>query len=292
MEIASDGAEHRMSDVVNSLAERFQLTPEERQALLPSGRQTTIANRVGWSKTYLAMAGLLDRSKRGIVLITDRGRQVMDSHPPRIDVEFLRQFPEFEEFRTATRNKGVTDAPATDGEPARTPEELLEEGDTQLRVRLSDELLARLHDVTPTRFERIVLDVLRKMGYGDSRPDAAQAIGRTGDGGIDGLINQDPLGLDIVYLQAKRWEPAVQRPDVQKFVGSLEGQRARKGVFITTSSFSSGAAEYVRQIDKKVILIDGKRLAELMIEHSVGVTVEKAYSIKRLDLDYFEDQEG
>lgn len=290
MEIANDGAEHRMSEAVDRLAERFRLTPVERETLLPSGRQTTIANRIGWSKTYLAKASLLDGTKRGVFRITDRGREVMKSHPARIDVKFLKQFPGFEEFRTSTRDKAPADAAATNAEPAQTPEELLEDSYERLKSRLSEDLLSRVHQVSPARFESIVLDLLLAMGYGGSRPDAGRAVGRSGDGGVDGLINEDPLGLDVVYIQAKRWEGVVGRPIVQAFVGSLEGHRARKGVLITTSSFTSEAAQYVGMIDKKVILIDGARLAQLMIEHGVGVSVEQTYAVKRLDLDYYDDQ--
>jgi restriction system protein len=289
MEIANDGAEHRMSDAVDVLAERFRLTPAERETLLPSGRQTTIANRIGWSKTYLAKAGLLDGSKRGVFSITDRGREVMQGHPARIDVKFLKQFPGFEEFRTSIRDKVPADATDTNTAQTQTPEELLEDSYERLKSRLSEDLLSRVRQVSPARFESIVLDLLLAMGYGGSRPDAGRAVGRSGDGGIDGLINEDPLGLDVVYIQAKRWEGVVGRPVVQAFVGSLEGQRAKKGVLITTSSFTTDATQYVGMIDKKVILIDGSRLAQLMIEHGVGVTVEQTYLIKRLDLDYYDD---
>ena len=289
MEFASDGEEHRMSDAVESLTIRFGLTPTERDTLLPSGRQTTIANRIGWSKTYLAKAGLLDGSKRGLFRITDRGREVVQRHPARIDVKFLKEFPGFEEFRTSTREKPLADAADANTEQTQTPEELLEDSYERLKSRLSEDLLSRVHQVSPGRFESIVLDLLLAMGYGGSRPDAGKAVGRSGDGGIDGLINEDPLGLDVVYIQAKRWEGVVGRPVVQAFVGSLEGHRARKGVLITTSSFTSDATQYVGMIDKKVILIDGSRLAQLMIEHGVGVTVEQTYLVKRLDLDYYDE---
>lgn len=290
MDFANDGEEHRMSQAVDKLADQFHLTPTERETLLPSGRQTTIANRIGWSKTYLAKAGLLDGSKRGAFRITDRGREVMQNRPVQIDVKFLKQFPGFEEFRTSTREKAQIESVETNADENQTPEELLEDGYEQLKARLSEDLLARVHQVTPARFESIVLDLLLAMGYGGSRPDAGRAVGRSGDGGIDGLINEDPLGLDVVYIQAKRWEGVVGRPVVQAFVGSLEGHRARKGVLITTSSFTGEAVHYVGMIDKKVILVDGARLAQLMIEHGVGVTVEQTYLVKRLDLDYYDEQ--
>lgn len=290
LEFASDGEDHRISDAVNAMAERFQLTPDERQALVPSGRQATIDNRVGWSKTYLAKAGLLDGSRRGVLRITERGRQVLAHPPERIDIAFLNQWPEFEEFRTSGRERAPGGAPETLLEDARTPEELLQDGYERLKARIAEDLLVRVHQVSPARFEAIVLDLLLAMGYGGSRPDAGRAVGRSGDGGIDGLINEDPLGLDVVYIQAKRWEGVVGRPVVQAFVGSLEGHRARKGVLITTSSFTGDAVQYVGMIDKKVILVDGSKLAQLMIEHGVGVTVEQTYAVKRLDFDYFDDQ--
>ncbi len=291
MEMASDGAEHRFSETVDELAKRFGLTQAERDQLQPTGHQTTIANRVGWSKTYLTKAGLLDGSKRGVFRITQRGREVMLRPPSRIDKGFLKQYPEFEEFRTATSGKAVAETADTNAEQTQTPEDLLQDSYERLKSRLSDELLSRVHQVSPARFESIVLDLLLSMGYGGSRPDAGRAVGRSGDGGIDGLINEDPLGLDVVYIQAKRWEGVVGRPVVQAFVGSLEGHRARKGVLITTSSFTAEATQYVGMIDKKVILIDGSRLAQLMIEHGVGVTVEQTYLVKRLDLDYYDDQD-
>jgi restriction system protein len=290
LEAAADGAEHRMSDVVSRLSDTFALSDEDREELLPSGHQRTISNRVGWAKTYLAKAGLLDGSRRGYFKITPRGNEVLASKPTKIDVSFLRRFPEFEEFRTATSAETSGTIAPTAVESQETPEELLERGYVQLRSRLSEELAERVRTVSPSRFETVVLEVLLAMGYGGSRPDAGKAVGRSGDGGIDGLINEDPLGLDVVYIQAKRWDRSVGRPEVQAFVGSLEGQRARKGVLITTSTFSSDAKEYVKMIDKRVILIDGLRLAGLMMDNGVGVTDDQQYIVKRIDLDYFDEQ--
>jgi restriction system protein len=290
LELAGDGSEHRTSEAVANLAKRFGLSSEECETLLPSGRQTTMSNRVGWSKTYLAKAGLLDGSKRGVIRITDRGREALLAHPGRIDIAFLKKFPEFEAFRTAVSVKSA--AGNEDTALNATPEELIEDSYRRLQARLAEEVLTRVRQVSPARFEAIVLDVLLAMGYGGSRPDAGRAVGRSGDGGIDGLINEDTLGLDVVYIQAKRWEGVVGRPVVQAFVGSLEGQRARKGVLITTSSFTSEAQQYTAMIDKRVILIDGARLAQLMIEHGVGVSVEQSYDLKRIDLDFFDEGEA
>ncbi|HYM15307.1 MAG TPA: restriction endonuclease [Dehalococcoidia bacterium] len=291
LELASDGEEHRVSEAVESLADRFQLTVEERETLLPSGHQTTIANRVGWTKTYLAKAGLLEAAKRGVFRISPRGHELLARHPDRIDKKMLEQFPEFQEFqlRASSEDRAQPTAAESNTSSA-TPEELMEEGYQRLTARLAEELLERLHAVSPARFETIVLDLLLAMGYGGSRPDAGRALGRSGDGGIDGLINEDPLGLDVVYLQAKRWEGVVGRPVVQGFVGSLEGNRARKGVLITTSTFSGEAVQYIGMIDKRVVLIDGRRLAQLMVDHGVGVTTGQTYAVKRLDLDYFDDE--
>lgn len=293
LRLAADDRDHTLSDAAEKLAHLFRLTPDEVAELLPSGRYPRFRQRVGWAKTYLNKAQLLEYGERGSFTIADRGRALLAEQPERIDIRFLMRYPEFKAFREASRSSKestVDDSPAA--EAAQTPEELLEDSYERLRLRLAEELLSRVHQITPTRFESVVLDLLLAMGYGGSRPDAGRAIGRSGDGGIDGLINEDPLGLDVVYIQAKRWEGSVGRPTVQAFVGSLEGHRARKGVLITTSSFTGDATQYVGMIDKKVILIDGTKLAQLMIEHGVGVTVEQTYALKRLDLDYFDEQES
>jgi restriction system protein len=256
---------------------------------LPSGRQTRFGNRVAWAKVYLEQGGLLLSPRRGHLLISDRGREVLKAPPGRIDIKFLGQYPEFIEFRRPKRDAQALSVPAAPEAPdAETPEEALEAAHAKIEASLAAEVLARVKAGSPTFFEGLVVELLLKMGYGGSRADAGQAIGKAGDEGIDGVISEDRLGLDIVYLQAKRWEGSVGRPEIQKFVGALHGKRAKKGVFITTGSFSSDAAAYVEHIDPKVVLIDG-RLAELMIDFEVGVATARTFHVKRVDSDYFEE---
>jgi restriction system protein len=290
LRVAGDGKEHPLSEARARLAAEFKLTQAEQEELLPSGRQSRFANRVAWAKVYLEQAGLLVSPRRGQFLITDRGRDVLKTPPPRIDIKFLDQYPEFVEFRTP---KGEAEAPAPPAPPeapdAETPEEALEAAHEKITASLATEVLARVKTGSAAFFEHLVVELLLKMGYGGSRADAGQAVGKAGDEGIDGVISEDRLGLDIVYLQAKRWDGSVGRPDIQKFVGALHGKRAKKGVFITTGSFSSEAIAYVEHIDPKVVLIDGRRLAELMIAFDVGVTTTRTYQVKRVDSDYFEE---
>jgi restriction system protein len=290
LQFASDGQEHGMSEARESLAGQFRLTSGERTALLPSGRQAVFDNRVAWAKVYLQRAGLLDSPRRGHFLISDRGREVLRDPPQRITVRYLERFPEFVEFRSVGKEKKDTaDAisPEADGE---TPEETLEGAYLRLKSDIAAELLKRVKGCSPKFFERLVVEVLLRMGYGGSRREAGEAIGRTGDEGIDGIINEDRLGLDVIYLQAKKWEGTVGRPEIQRFVGALHGKRAKKGIFITTGSFSSEAAQYVANIDPKVVLIDGQQLAELMMEFNVGVTQIDTYEVKRIDSDYFSEE--
>jgi restriction system protein len=288
-----DGNEHGFRELVDSLAAHFQLGQEERKELLPSGKQAAFDNRVGWARTYLKKAGLLEAPKRGVLHISPRGKAALASDLDKIDVRFLSRFDEFVEFR-AKKNAGGQAAPVsvlslpitTDTE---TPEEALETAYQTLRDNLSDELLSTIKGCSPAFFEKLVVDVIVSMGYGGSRREAGRAVGGTGDDGIDGIINEDRLGLDSIYLQAKRWEGTVGRPEIQKFAGALQGYRARKGIFITTSSFTKDAQEYTSRIDSKIVLIDGQRLANLMIDHDVGVTSEAVYEVKRTDSDYFSE---
>lgn len=286
LEIFEDGNKHSIHEALDSLAHRFELTEEELNQLLPSGKQTTFYNRVGWARTYLSKSGLLEMTRRSFYKLTDRGKAVLASNPTRIDMKFLEQFPEYVEFRQS-RRKQTKESPEVSEIDELTPEEILEEAYQEIRDNLALEVLDQVMGCTPAFFERLVVDMLVKMGYGGSRSEAARAVGRTGDGGIDGIIDEDRLGLDTIYIQAKRWESSVGRPEIQKFVGALMGRRARRGIFITTSNFSKEAVEYVSTIDFKVILIDGKRLAELMIDYDVGVTVVSSYQLKRIDSDYF-----
>jgi restriction system protein len=283
-----DGLEHSLRDSEEALAEYFQLTPTERAQLLPSGQQGLFKNRVGWARTYLKKAGLLEAPRRGVFKITARGAKILSENPSRLDVKFLTQFPEFIEFRDASRPEG--DAPVAPETPqTTTPEEVIETAHQGIRRQLAQDLIARVLSCSPTFFEYLVVDLLVKMGYGGSRRDAAERIGQSGDGGIDGIIKEDQLGLDTILIQAKRWQGSVGRPEIQKFVGALQGQRARKGVFITTSSYSTEALDYVSRIDTKVVLIDGKQLAELMIDTGVGVSDSATYVVKRVDSDYFDE---
>ena len=288
LKVVADGREYRLRDAVELLAEEFHLTDEERQQLLPSGRYPTFDNRIAWAKTYLKKAGLIDQPRRAFFQITERGREVLKTSPKLINMKFLEQFPEYLAFKEssdqAEAQQQITSPIAVQNE---TPEELIESGARTIRKELAEEILQRIKGCPPAFFERLVVELLVKMGYGGTRQDAGRAIGRSGDEGIDGVIHEDRLGLDVIYLQAKRWEGVVGRPEIQKFVGALQGQRAKKGVFITTSDFTKEAVEYVRNIDNKVVLINGALLANLMIDHNVGVSLAATYEIKKIDSDYF-----
>ena len=285
LRLAGDGQEHSLRETIETLSDGFGLSDEDRRELLPSGRQPTFDNRVGWARTYLKKAGLLESTRRGYFRITKRGHGVLEKDPSDIDTEYLRQFPEFVEFQTPKQKDTQKQRPESDD--SATPEEEIEAAYQTLRESLVTELLDTVKSCSPAFFEQLVVDLLVKMGYGGTRKDAGQAIGRSGDGGIDGIIKEDRLGLDIVYVQAKKWENTVSRPEIQKFAGALQGQRARRGVFITTSGFSSAARDYVSRIDSKIVLIDGITLAQLMHDFNIGVTEAATYELKRIDSDYF-----
>ncbi len=293
LKLTGDGRDHTLAEAVDVIAREFKMTEDEKNQLLPSGRQRLVYSRVGWAKTYLQKAGLLEATGRGRFRISSRGSEVLNKNPPRIDMAFLKQFPEYNAFAALRHGDAAVAVPAKAESPVmtETPEEVLEDSYQELRRRLADELLERVKTCTPQFFEKLVVDLLVAMGYGGSRKDAGQALGQSGDEGIDGIIKEDRLGLDVVYLQAKRWQATVGRPVIQAFAGSLEGQRARKGVLITTSDFSKDAREYVRHIEKKIVLIDGPELAKLMMDHGVGVTEVATYTVKRMDLDYFGEEE-
>ena len=293
LELAEDDAIHYIRDAVEQLNDHFSLSEEEKSRLLSSGQQPIFYNRVGWARTYLKKAGLLEDPKRGYFRITERGKSVLQEKPARIDMKFLKRFPEYIEFRQTTRE---TEEPGEGEEDLEylTPEEALEDAYQRIRSGLADDLLTYVLKSTHGFFEKLVVEVLVKMGYGGSQRDAARAVGRSGDEGIDGVIYEDRLGLDIIYIQAKKWdgESSVGRPEIQKFVGALQGKRAKKGIFITTSRFTEEAREYARNIDTKVVLIDGKRLSELMIDYGVGVTPRTTYELKTFDSDYFGEISG
>jgi restriction system protein len=294
--LLSDGNDWRVRDAIESLAEEFQLTPAERVQRIPSGKALMFDNRVAWACTHMLKAGVIERVSRGTYRVSERGRELLSTNPPRIDIALLGQYPEYRAFRrprtrrVAPDNVDGIEPFANNAETIDDPIEALSDSYQQLRAQLAQELLDEVKASPPSFFERVVIDLLVAMGYGGSHADAAQAVGRSGDGGIDGIIKEDRLGLDAVYIQAKRWENVVGRPVVQGFAGSLEGQRARKGVMITTSEFSRGAHEYVGVIEKRIVLIDGERLAELMIDYGIGVTEVASYTIHRVDSDYFSDE--
>jgi restriction system protein len=285
----ADGQERGSQETFEALANEFALTPEERAQLLPSGKQPVFVNRVAWAKSHLKGAGVLESPRRGVYKITPRGRTLLTSHAGPIGMKTLAQFPEYVEFRTPSNDskQPILDVVQPQIESSLTPEELIEYGYDRIRAQLAQELLAKVKASPPEFFEHLVVELLVSMGYGGSRADAGRAVGRGGDGGIDGIIKEDKLGLDTIYIQAKRWEGSVGRPEIQKFAGALQGVRARKGIFITTSSFTADAQSYAGNIDNRIVLIDGQTLANLMIDYDVGVTRAQSYDIKRLDSDYF-----
>lgn len=282
----ADDREHSKRDVVPDLAAEFGLTPEDLEELLPTGRQGKFDNRVGWAKAYLKQAGLLETTGRGLFRITVRGHQVLMESPGRVDMKYLERFPEYQAFKARTRER-IRENSTAEEVVQTTPEELLQSGYQQLRSALVTDMLQLIKTVSPAFFERLVMQLLLGMGYGGTREDAGQVVGKSGDGGIDGIINEDRLGLDVIYIQAKRWEGDVGRPEIQKFVGALAGNKANKGVFITTSGFTKEARAYAGQVNSKVVLIDGAMLADLMIDHNIGVSTRETYEIKRVDSDYF-----
>jgi len=284
----NDAQEHRMSDLVEAITNVFKLTREERETMLASGNSTVVYSRVIWAKTYLKQAGLVESPKRGVYRLSSAGEELLRHPPDRVDDKYLGRYPAFQAFLDRSKSSVKPKLPETPSQ-AQTPEETMEATSILARQQVAEDLLERVKVCSPAFFERLVVDLLVAMGYGGSRSDAGESVGRSGDGGIDGIIKEDKLGLDAVYIQAKRWEGVVGRPIVQGFAGSLEGARARKGVLITTSGFSNDAQEYVRHIEKRIVLVDGPRLADLMVDHGVGVTVARTYAIHRLDLDYFEE---
>ncbi|MGF1642579.1 MAG: restriction endonuclease [Thiotrichales bacterium] len=286
LRFASDGKEHSLREAIEGLSDKFELTDAEENELLPSGQQPRFDNRVAWARSYISKAALLESTRRGHFRITQRGRDVLAAKPSEMNVKFLEQFPEFVEFRGKHRERDEA-TEATETEARQTPGELLETAYQKLREDLTAELLKFVRECSPSFFERLVIDVLVKMGYGGSRKEAGKAVGRSGDEGIDGIINEDRLGLDVIYIQAKRWQATIGRPEIQKFAGALQGHRARKGIFITTSDFSREAGEYAAKIESKIVLIDGEQLAQLMIDNNVGVASVTLYETKKIDSDYF-----
>ena len=291
LEFISDSKEYKMRNVTDELAIKFGLTEEEQKELLPSGVAPVFYNRTAWAKTYLKKAGLIDSPKIGIVIISKRGIDVLKKKPSSINVKFLKQFSEFVEFQTTKREDEI-ETETIEEQSIQTPEELLETAYQKIRKSLASELINKVVELSPGFFEKLVVELLVKMGYGGSLKDAGKAMGKSGDEGIDGTIKEDKLGLDIIYIQAKRWKPGnvVGRPELQKFVGALAGQGAKKGIFITTSNFTKEAIEYTPRNETKIVLIDGHQLAQLMIDYNLGCTPQQTYEVKKLDSDYFGEE--
>jgi restriction system protein len=284
LKAASDGNERSVHYFVEILAKEFNVSQEELDEFLPSSKQTRFFNRVGWVKTHLTKAGLMELTHRPLYKISERGKNVLKSNPSRIDMKFLDQFPEYHEFRTSRKEPVIEEEIEKSN---KTPEEILEDAYEEIRNNLASDLLENVKNCSPKFFEQLVVELLVNMGYGGSQREAARAVGQSGDGGIDGIIDEDRLGLDTIYIQAKKWEGSVGRPEIQKFAGALMGKKASKGIFITTSTFTKDAKDFTETISSKIILIDGKRLAEFMIDYNVGVTNISSYNIRRIDSDYF-----
>ena len=285
-----DGKEYKLQDLYVILAQHFHLSGDDRNELLPSGKQTLLHNRIGWARTYLSKTGLIKVVRRAVFQITDEGMKVLsDKNITRIDNKFLSQYKSFNEF--INKNETVQTEKKKDEVEIHTPLEIIDHNFNILKNELQDLLLENILNCSPAFFERLIVELIVSMGYGGSVKDAGRAIGRSGDEGIDGIIKEDVLGLDMIYLQAKRWkvDSTVSRPEIQKFVGSLVGKKAAKGIFITTSSFTKEARKYVNEIDKRVILIDGQELTDLMFKYNVGVSNEDMYIIKKIDQDFFEE---
>ena len=294
LKILADGKVYKYREIFEALVREFLVTEAERKEMLPSGQQEIFSNRVGWAKTYLKKAGLIESPQRATFVISEKGKEILSQNLDHIDTKFLRQFPEFQEFtRVNKQNETITlESNLSTSDQEQNPEELLENSYQEIRQALATDLLFILRKLSPDAFEKLVVELLVKMGYGGSIRDAGKAVGKSGDQGIDGIIKEDRLGLDIIYIQAKRWADnnAVGRSEIQKFVGALAGQGAKKGIFITTSYFTQEALEYAPRNEIKIVLIDGEELSQLMIDYNLGVSTQKIYEIKRIDHDYFGDE--
>jgi restriction system protein len=284
LQSAADGKEYYFRDVMEKIIGETELTNEEKTRLLPSGSTLVVNSRIGWARTYLTKAGLIDKTKRGYFRISRSGFDLLKTDPQKINLKILDQYKSFKSWRVKNTTEIEKEENITKDI---TPDELIENEIQIIKKQLEEDLLEQLKQISPGKFETIVVDLLVKMGYGGSKREAAQVVGKSGDGGIDGIIKEDKLGLDAVYIQAKRWDSQVGRPEIQKFAGALLGQKAKKGVFITTGVFSQDAIKYVDNLDTKIVLIDGQYLTELMVEYDLGVNEYKTYKIKRIDSDYF-----
>lgn len=287
LRFCADGVEHGRHDALLILAKEFALSESELAELLPSGKQGKFVNRLAWAKSYLKQAALLETTARGVFRITERGKAVLAENPARIDMKYLERFPEYQAFRSIQRVKNSLDNESGSAIQQATPEELLESGYRQVCSSLAVDLLVQVKNASPSFFERMVVDLLLSMGYGGTREDAGQVVGKSGDGGIDGIIKEDRLGLDVIYIQAKRWEGDIGSSEIRNFIGALSMHKAEKGVFITTSGFNKNARETAAKVNSKIVLIDGPMLAELMIDFGLGVSSVNTYEIKRIDSDFF-----
>jgi restriction system protein len=293
--VAADGAEHSVREVIDRLAAQFHLTEEDKSERLPSGSETVLSSRIRWAKAYLDQAGAVAKTKRGHFRITDRGKELLNDYQDRVDVQILRHYPEFLKFQqrqTTSRSKHEASNTIANG-PAvtATPEEIIQASVEEITDVLRDNLLSRIQELPPSFFERLVVDLIVAMGYGGSREYVVQNVGHSGDGGIDGIVNEDALGLDRVYIQAKRYADGntIGRELIQQFAGALVGHNVTKGVFFTTSSYSKTAVEYAAKVPQRIILIDGNALTDLLIRYNVGVRVDRTIELKRIDLDYFDE---
>ena len=295
LRILADGKTWRTREIVLRVGEEFQLSEDEMREMIPSGRARLIQNRVGWANTYLRKAGLIESVRHGHNRISEAGREILKDPPPRIDNAYLTRFASFQEFReksdqtATTETVPTTTEEMTSGTTANrgTPDEIIHAQIALLNAALRKDLAEQVMAMDPDQFEQLVVDLLLAMGYGGSVVDAGRAIGRSNDGGIDGVIKEDVLGLDTIYIQAKRWQNTVPIKEVRDFAGALLSKRSVKGVFITTSSFPSGAHDFVASIDRRIILIDGERLADLMIQFNLGVSIAETIHLKEIDFDYF-----
>ena len=291
LEVAADGEEYSVKEAREKIASSFNLSEDDLAELLPSGTQTKFDNRVAWAKSYFVQAKVLESPRRAHFKIVERAMELRSQGHERIDVKVLSQYPEFVEFHAPLKqNKSIPANTSKEEIISETPEEILQKAYQSIRSDLAGEILERIKTNSPSFFENLVVDLMVAMGYGGSRVDAGKSVGQSGDEGIDGIIKEDRLGLDVIYLQAKRWKGTVGRPEIQKFVGALHGKRAKKGVFITTGKFSDEAHNYVKNIDPKVILIDGRDLANYMIDFNLGTSKAVTYEIKRIDSDYFAEE--
>lgn len=288
LKLLGDKKEYQSKEIKDYICKEFKLTEEELNEKLPSSNSIPlIANRVGWAEAHMKMAGIIESPRRGYYRITNDGLNVLKKPPTKINIKFLESFEAYKRKKEDWKNKESEDSQESQEVNSLTPDEMLEIGHKKIKNELSTELLIRVKETSPKFFENLVIELLIKMGYGGSLEERGTVVGKSGDEGIDGVIKEDKLGLDIIYIQAKKWEGNVGRPEIQKFVGALQGQRAKKGIFITTSSFNENAYEYVSKIDIKVILINGEELANLMIDYNVGVTLKRNYEIKKIDTDFF-----